>query len=300
MLRDALNWHVVKNRCLAETYCQIAFEVYLQGLLDALAQRTKVAPLEVSPANKIHLQCKVKFNRTTKEITGYSDLIVQKKERSAGGKMVFIGNEVIGEVKSFGGALEQAAKRNASRDQLLGELFAMSNMCVHGGGLTPCRAFLTDVMRVMISICFHDEATQTYKLALSSTIQEPEDYICYLLLIIVMDLDEAFIDHILKSLDEPVAIDADDDCADKLSQGSTACDSEAAKPERLVFAETKKKPQCDQTGRRRALQVIDLNADDREAEKEDQLRAIYEHDALCKGYVLLTEENLRNRRTVED
>lgn len=298
MIRDALNWHITKNRRLTETCCQMLFVVYLQGLLGALAQRTQVAPLEVSPANKIPLQCQVKCKRLTKDLTGYPDIIVQKKDRIVKKKMNFTNNEVIGEMKRFGGALEQAASRDAAREQLLGELFTMSNMCAKAGGLAPCRAFLTDFMRVIVSVCFHDTETQTYKIALSSTIYEPKDYICYLLLIL-MDLDEDFMDHVLKSLDEPIAIDADESNADELSQSSKAGDNEEAKPERLALEEPKNK-QGSMRGRRRALRVIDLNAGDREAEREDRLRAIYEHDALCKGQLLLTEENLRNRRTVED
>ena len=44
----------------------------------------------------------------------------------------------------------------------------------------------------------------------------------------------------------------------------------------------------------RPLQVIDLNAGDRESEREERLRFIYENDALSHGFLYLSKENVEN------
>jgi hypothetical protein len=302
-LRNAMQWHSNQKSSLSEKSCQMLFTVYLQGLIDALQSRTLgMQELQVYAATTTLFKCKL-IGEKPFTLRGHTDFCVEK-ERKQSSNQYLSGSAVIAEMKRIGGALEQEATRNAARDQLIGQLFTVNIMRSTSKSVStrsksiPIRGFLTDVKRIMIAFCFCIDK-ETHSVALSSTIQEPADYICYLLFIL-MDHDEECTDNIFRSLkaDGSIDIDADDEPQEKKID-------ELITPTSLnsvIKADGKtsggKHKRVSRGNRHRAFEVIDLNAGDSEEEREEQIRVLYEHDALCHGYYYFHKENLQNRSLV--
>lgn len=284
-LRNVLQWHVNDNNSLNEHMFQILYHLYMQGIINESKLR-----LVVFPINKVELKCKVTFEgRRVAFLSGCSDLGVGVARTDK-----LTANERIVELKAFGGKMTRMASLNHARDQLLGQLYTMQSSCPN----PPQRSqgLLTDLSRIMIAFGCKPENSD-HRFVISSTIQEPVDYICHLLFVL-MKREESKRDTIFNpKITQPLPVDDED--TDEAPGDATDSNRLTQIPTSLVMpkaAHQTKSRTRKVGGRQRQMRVIDLNADDREYVRERELRYIYAHDMLCQGEVYLSKDNIENRQ----
>lgn len=288
-VRSMLQWHVDRRNPLKESDFQAVFHLYLRGLIHEASME-----LTVSAANRAKLSCKVIVNGSNVELSGFTDIRVGKDVESS--SLLAKCDDKIGELKLFGGKLEDIPSCNAARDQLLGQLFTLNNMRSSPRKSAVTGGFLTDLKRIMIVLGGKKPNIKMQKFAISSSVQELSEYICHLLFL--TGITEHEIGRVLDTqVGAKLAIDTDDagqnSFQSKLSSYAMSKDISEKSGARKGNS-GKKSGKQNKGSQLRALQVIDLNAGDREEEREECLRQIYEHDALCRGFAYLSQQNLEN------